>query len=615
VQLQNFYAQDVNGNIVPGAVCSLFLPGTTTLATGLTDVNGSSLTNPFSADANGLAQLAAPDGKYDLKIEAGLIVSTLPVTFADVIVALDQLNGFLGPSATEPTTRADGSALRIGDRYIKTPEDVEYIYSSTGWRANNLDGSLLASPIGASLVGFQYDAPGSVPQTVADLSYVAVNVRWFGITGDGVTDQTAAWQAAITAAAGKILDIPDGLYIKSDVTRLPAKIHMRLAPGATIRMVGTAQAWMFVNGEIGNTTYATGYDGDGGIKVTGGTMDMNGFSGRSRAAFVIGHSRDVTFEGVTFMRGWESHNVEINSSYNAKFLHCTFKDQGFDGASSYECVNVDYASAAGFPGFGAWDLTPDRNLEFFNCTFERVHSAIAAHSVPTGSEVHVNIRMRDITLEDIATRGIRMQGFDDSFVDGLWAKNVGNEAITILTGNRNRLKNIIIHGASTALNGQYSAIRIDGNNNTVDQLWIDDGGYANKYAYAIGVAAGSRNSINTKDCAAGVSGLVTNAGTLTEINGHTLLFSGAAGGAGTVITLADSLNNYEIIEVCTGAVGGGLFQTAVSRPFSPRNWAVGTDSVAVTTASGRFVAQVTALTSLTITSSSDSARQIYGVRM
>lgn len=166
MQIQNFYAQDVNGNIVPGATCSLFLPGTTTLATGLQDVSGAPMANPFSANADGLVQFAAPNGKYDLKIEAGLIVSTLPVVFADTLEALNQLGGFLPPSATPPVTREDGSPLQPGDRYYNTAEAVEYIFISSVWTANNVNGADIANkedPLkGASLVGFDDETVSDV---------------------------------------------------------------------------------------------------------------------------------------------------------------------------------------------------------------------------------------------------------------------------------------------------------------------------------------------------------------------------------------------------------------------------------------------------------------------
>ncbi|WP_282376323.1 hypothetical protein [Pseudomonas sp. PS01302] len=44
---------------------------------------------------------------------------------------------FLAPISTPPTLRDDGEALQIGDRYLNTDNQAEYIYKSTGWQAND----------------------------------------------------------------------------------------------------------------------------------------------------------------------------------------------------------------------------------------------------------------------------------------------------------------------------------------------------------------------------------------------------------------------------------------------------------------------------------------------
>lgn len=232
MQLQNFYAQDVSGNIVPGAICSLFLPGTTTLATGLVDVNGVPLANPFSANSDGLVQFAAPNGKYDLKIEAGLIVSTLPITFADTYQALIQLGGFLPPSATAPTARVDGTPLQLGDRYMKTPEDIEYIYKTSGWEANNLDGQLLAAAGGSSLVGFG-------DRTVSDRLLDMPCLEDYGTSAiDGTTDNQDRWVAAAAANQGKEVWVPAKTYPTS--AAIPGFHGVRwMGPGIAKRGIRT----------------------------------------------------------------------------------------------------------------------------------------------------------------------------------------------------------------------------------------------------------------------------------------------------------------------------------------------------------------------------------------
>ena len=246
MQLQNFYAQDVNGNIVPGAICSLFLPGTTTLATGLIDVNGSPLANPFAANSNGLVQFAAPNGAYDLRIEAGLIVSTLPIVFADTLQALVQLGGFLPPSATPPTTRVDGTPLQIGDRYMKTPEDIEYIYKTGGWEPNNLDGQLIASPQGSGYVGFSDSIPypsNTVGQVLKDLlqgfnqlyDKAIISPLDFGAAGDG--NAIIAAIEHIRLIGGGTLDIPGGMSWSFPglltIDNLPSNLWLKGSPGTT----------------------------------------------------------------------------------------------------------------------------------------------------------------------------------------------------------------------------------------------------------------------------------------------------------------------------------------------------------------------------------------------
>lgn len=441
-----------------------------------------------------------------------------------------------------------------------------------------------------------------------------LSVKQFGAKGDGVTDDTANIQLALNVAQGKRLHWPAGTYIKSARNQIFEGTHLDLDSGATIKRMGTADGWMFVNGEVGNTTFATLYNGPSFIKVTGGKIDLNGFSGRSAAAFVLGHSKRVTMEYVSFTNGWESHYIEINASTDAMFFNCTFENQGFEGASSYEVINVDSANAAGFPGWGTYDLTTDNNIHVLGCTFRNVYGTVSSHGIAAGAGQHTNIKFHGNTLENIATKGVRAQGWNNSSIMHNTFINIGHEAISILTGHRNIVKNNIIIGASTLTNGSYSAIRIDGDENVCGDNTIRDGGYTNKYPYAYGVAAGSRNKINTINADKGTSGFVSDSGTLTSIDNLTLLFAGAGNTpAGTVVTLGDSINNYSHLQVTCGAVAGGLFQTGISIPFARRNWAVGTDSVAIATAQGRFVATVTTLTTLTVTRNDDSLRYVYGV--
>lgn len=65
-------------------------------------------------------------------------VSELNVTNQKLVTEVSKITknteNFLSPSATNPTTRDDGSSLKVGDRYFNTTVQAEYLYSSSGWK-------------------------------------------------------------------------------------------------------------------------------------------------------------------------------------------------------------------------------------------------------------------------------------------------------------------------------------------------------------------------------------------------------------------------------------------------------------------------------------------------
>lgn len=153
MEIKNYFAQDAQGNIMPSANCYLYLPGTTTLATGLVDGSGTPISNPFLASGMGQITFGAPNGVYDLRVTLGARDWTIKVQCADIAQAMDVMDSILGSHAENPTTRNNGQPLEPGDETWNSSDKQPYWWSGTAWVALNSSAQQLeerlADPSGA----------------------------------------------------------------------------------------------------------------------------------------------------------------------------------------------------------------------------------------------------------------------------------------------------------------------------------------------------------------------------------------------------------------------------------------------------------------------------------
>ena len=235
MELKNFFAQDTKGNIIPNATCYLYLAGTEALATGLQDGDGAALSNPFTAGANGKIQFSAPNGRYDLRVVSGQRDYRIRVQCVDLdeqveaveAIRADIRNHYYGPLPADPSTRPDGSAMAEGDEYQNTATKKRRLFNGSVWEdfvgASTADLANAAdSDKGAGMVGWKQSGVGSISRDVGEKLREFVSVKDFGAVGDGIADDTAAFQAAYNylrfqnpinnRGAGRIF-IPRGIYL------------------------------------------------------------------------------------------------------------------------------------------------------------------------------------------------------------------------------------------------------------------------------------------------------------------------------------------------------------------------------------------------------------------
>ena len=144
-------------------------------------------------------------------------------------------------------------------------------------------GSTLDQPTRADLVSYAPAGTGAVATTVQAKLRESVSVKDFGAVGDGVTDDTAAIQAALDAATS--VHFPEGTYLVESAINLPSSSGFKLSgskrSSTTIkasglfsgvvfnRAVGSASAYVISDMTIDGNGLATH-----GIKILQGSYGV-----------------------------------------------------------------------------------------------------------------------------------------------------------------------------------------------------------------------------------------------------------------------------------------------------------------------------------------------------
>jgi hypothetical protein len=219
----------------------------------------------------------------------------------------DFRNIYYGPRSSDPTTRPDGSAMQDGDLYKNTATTTLRVYDATS--------------------GIWVDAStGSVS--------LPISVKEFGAVGDGVTDDTAAIQAAITAApvcATINFDSKDTYLISAQIT-VNKRLHLRFN-GAKIKEGSNLGVPLFLC-----TSFTDG--SIDGLTVEGAETPST-YAGASALTYVAVQINSSDRVNVSNVKVFDKSNAVIFSTCN----ECVAESVYLDGViTSY--VAADFNSCA-----------------------------------------------------------------------------------------------------------------------------------------------------------------------------------------------------------------------------------------------------------------------------
>lgn len=257
------------------------------------------------------------------------------------------LGGQPGFNMGEPVTgHANAQAQQLANR-TKYLKDTQETFVSD-----------LANTTGAGMVGFKQSGIGAIARTIMDKAREIVSVKDFGAVGDGITDETAAIQAAVDAVGangGGVVYFPAGTYLVSQLNIASDDVSLRgeSKKSTTIgRVANGGASHIYLTPSIKN------------ISFRGFTLDGNE-ANQNPSLYVVGirgdFCRNIDIIDCGFTANG-SRSTDFRASENITISSCHFYDTGLNvaGGNTGNAISVDNTGA-----------TNSKFVIVSDCIFER----------------------------------------------------------------------------------------------------------------------------------------------------------------------------------------------------------------------------------------------------
>jgi hypothetical protein len=369
---------------------------------------------------------------------------------------LTDLTDLSGNPTTGVTADSDGAVAFYG------PDDVTQLYADFGYGrryamtatnlgelladfldlANQPDGWLKLNPDGAI-------DPGKLPHIV---DWVIATADAYGAVGDGTTDDTAALQAAVTAAATArtTLYIPAGEYIVSEPLVLPPGEGLTIAGsgwGTRLKLASGADTFIFEMTGEDTRVIVRDMTIDGNSLEQGTTGYSGGINGAGAVASLFHNIHFTSCRDDCLYLGGQDGGA---FGHNNRISHCLF----------------DESMASTGPGRGIHLNSSDEN-QITTCDFEFLGGA---GGTTWGTAVCILDRAGTQFISDCNfvggatnnTKGIRLQDCSATKIVGCnFDGTAGDSVFIAATGNVVSSCTIFSPGEVGTLTGQVSGIHLE----------------------------------------------------------------------------------------------------------------------------------------------------------